>query len=61
MDIKGLVELTHSQGIMRRYFIVNGFDGALTMLGLILGFLFSTPTDINNIITCVWGHQSPYV
>ena len=70
MDIKGLVELTHSQGIMRRYFIVNGFDGALTMLGLILGFLFSTPTDINNIINvcmgasialCVSGISSAYV
>lgn len=70
MNIKGLVELTHSQGIIRRYFIVNGFDGALTMLGLILGFLFSSPTEIDNIINvcigaaialCVSGISSAYV
>ena len=30
---------------MRRYFVVNGFDGALTMLGLIIGFLVSDTTD----------------
>jgi len=28
---------------MRRYFVVNGFDGALTMLGLIMGFLVNAP------------------
>ncbi|GAC17310.1 VIT1/CCC1 transporter family protein [Paraglaciecola arctica] len=70
MDIKDLISLTHSQGIIRRYFIVNGFDGALTMLGLILGFLFSDPTDIDNIINvcigaaialCVSGISSAYV
>lgn len=70
MNIKGLVTLTHSQDIIRRYFIVNGFDGALTMLGLILGFLFSTPTEINNILNvcmsaaialCVSGISSAYV
>ena len=27
--------------IMRRYFVVNGFDGALTSLGLIMGFYVS--------------------
>ena len=30
--------LSHSRGIIRRYFVVNGFDGALTMLGLLTGF-----------------------
>lgn len=70
MNIEGLVTLTQSQGIIRRYFIVNGFDGALTMLGLILGFLFSAPTEINNILNvcmgaaialCVSGISSAYV
>lgn len=37
-DSAFLLSLTRSQGIMRRYFVVNGFDGALTMLGLIMGF-----------------------
>lgn len=49
----GLVDRTHwllsvsnSGGIARRYLVVNGFDGALTMLGLIIGFLVSQPTSI---------------
>ena len=35
---------------MRRYFVVNGFDGALTMLGLIIGFLVSKSDDLFVII-----------
>jgi hypothetical protein len=30
-----LVQLTRAHRIARRYFVTNGFDGALTMLGLI--------------------------
>lgn len=30
--------LSRSSGIIRRYLVVNGFDGALTMLGLLTGF-----------------------
>lgn len=33
-----LLELTRAHGIARRYFVTNGFDGALTMLGLNMGF-----------------------
>jgi predicted membrane protein (TIGR00267 family) len=33
--------LVQARGIARRYAIVNGFDGALTMLGLLSGFLLS--------------------
>jgi len=40
---------------MRRYFIVNGFDGALTMLGLIIGFLFSSPSSLQVIINACMG------
>ena len=36
-----LLHITRTHAIMRRYFVVNGFDGALTMLGLITGFLGS--------------------
>ena len=32
------IRITRSQRIARRYFVVNGFDGALTMLGLLMGF-----------------------
>ncbi|SIS68151.1 hypothetical protein [Neptunomonas antarctica] len=52
---KFLLEITRSQGIARRYFVVNGFDGALTMLGLILGFNFSASTPLPIIINACLG------
>ena len=48
--INFLLRITSSHGIARRYFVVNGFDGALTMLGLIFGFLISRSTDLSVII-----------
>lgn len=36
--IRFLLHITHAHGIARRYFVTNGFDGALTMLGLTVGF-----------------------
>ncbi|MDP1559401.1 MAG: hypothetical protein Q8K59_10695 [Nitrosomonas sp.] len=35
------IRISRSQHIARRYFVVNGFDGALTMLGLLMGFYVS--------------------
>ena len=32
------LHLAQTRGIIRRYAVVNGFDGALTMLGLLSGF-----------------------
>ena len=54
-QVSFLLRITHSDGIARRYFVVNGFDGALTMLGLILGFLFSAPTELPVIISVCLG------
>ena len=50
-QIKTLLEISHSEEIMRRYFVVNGFDGALTMLGLIMGFYISDRIDLAVVIT----------
>lgn len=50
-----LMSLTGSQEIVRRYFVVNGFDGALTMLGLILGFLLNNPADLSIIFNVCLG------
>jgi len=50
-----LLRITRSHGIVRRYFVVNGFDGALTMLGLIIGFLISAPTELPIIISACLG------
>ena len=38
-----LIRIIRSQLIFRRYVVVNGFDGALTMLGLIMGFIVNEP------------------
>ena len=35
---KLLLSLSRSEAIARRYFVTNGFDGALVMLGLCMGF-----------------------
>ncbi len=49
-----LLSVSGSTGILRRYLVVNGFDGALTMLGLIIGFLVSNSSDLEVVINaCV--------
>ena len=50
-SIKTMLNLSGSWGIMRRYFVVNGFDGALTSLGLIMGFYVSARVDLTVVIT----------
>lgn len=50
-----LLRITRTHEIARRYFVVNGFDGALTMLGLIIGFIVSTPTDVSVVINVCLG------
>ena len=44
------LELGGSHDITRRYFVVNGFDGALTMLGLISGFRLAGTEDLQVMI-----------
>ncbi|MBT8120166.1 MAG: hypothetical protein KJN89_10660 [Gammaproteobacteria bacterium] len=50
-----LLDITSTHDIIRRYFVVNGFDGALTMLGLIIGFLVSSPENLSIIINVCLG------
>lgn len=50
-QVKTLVDISHSREIMRRYFVVNGYDGALTMLGLIMGFYVSDKVELVVVIT----------
>lgn len=54
-QVKFLLHITRTHGIVRRYFVVNGFDGALTMLGLIIGFLISSTEDLSVIISACLG------
>jgi predicted membrane protein (TIGR00267 family) len=37
-QIRALWKLSQAGQIARRYFVTNGFDGALTMLGILFGF-----------------------
>jgi predicted membrane protein (TIGR00267 family) len=48
--VNRMLAISGSGGIFRRYLVVNGFDGALTMLGLIIGFLVSATTDLTVIV-----------
>ena len=52
--LRYLIELTHSHRIARRYFVTNGFDGVLAMLGLLMGFRVSEAISIEVMIgACV--------
>lgn len=50
-----LIKITGSQVIARRYFVVNGFDGALTMLGLLVGFYVSEDVRLPMVINVCLG------
>jgi predicted membrane protein (TIGR00267 family) len=50
-----LLRITRSHGIARRYFVTNGFDGALAMLGLIMGFYVSGGVPLSIAISACLG------
>ena len=55
-DPQGLrSHLEQTRGITRRYAIVNGFDGALTMLGLLSGFMLGGGAPLPTIIAACVG------
>jgi len=55
-DLKRIIiHAKRAKGIARRYFITNGFDGALTLLGLMVGFASSESVDISIAITASLG------
>ncbi len=47
--------LSRSGDIARRYFVVNGFDGALTMLGLLTGFRLGGGVELDAVIAVCHG------
>lgn len=54
-ELRLLVGLTRSHGIARRYFVVNGFDGALAMLGLNMGFYLSDGVATSTAVGACMG------
>jgi predicted membrane protein (TIGR00267 family) len=53
--IQFLIRLGHAHKIARRYFVTNGFDGALTMLGLVMGFYSSASVALPVVINACLG------
>jgi predicted membrane protein (TIGR00267 family) len=53
--LRRVVHFSRSHSIFRRYFVVNGFDGALTMLGVITGFQLGADADIDLVISACLG------
>jgi predicted membrane protein (TIGR00267 family) len=50
-----LLRIGHAREIMRRYFVVNGFDGTLTMLGIIMGFRIGGDVELFTILHACLG------
>ena len=53
--LRFLFRLTHAHKIARRYFVTNGFDGALTILGLTIGFYSSGGVPLRVMINACLG------
>lgn len=50
-----VLHILRARSIARRYLITNGFDGALTMLGMITGFYTSGMTELSVAISACLG------
>jgi predicted membrane protein (TIGR00267 family) len=50
-----LVRVSKAQRIARRYFVTNGFDGSLTMLGLAMGFYVGDAVSIRTVLSACVG------
>jgi predicted membrane protein (TIGR00267 family) len=56
VDSKKLLQhIQRAHGIARRYFVTNGFDGALTMLGMMSGFYSQDRVDLSVAISASLG------
>jgi len=54
-ELRFLLRITRSHDIARRYFVVNGFDGALAMLGLTMGFYVSDEVALGTMLSACSG------
>lgn len=50
-----MLHVLRARGIMRRYAITNGFDGVLTLLGMLTGFYFSDFHDLPVALSACLG------
>lgn len=50
-DIKKYLKISDAAGILRRYFVMNAFDGALTIFGVILGAYVAGISDFSLVVS----------
>lgn len=50
-----ILHVLRARNIARRYLVTNGFDGSLTMLGMITGFYVSGMTELSVAISACLG------
>ncbi|WP_373017775.1 hypothetical protein [Thiomicrorhabdus sp.] len=50
-----MLHLLRARSIARRYMVTNGFDGALTILGMVTGFYISGMTDLSVALSACLG------
>jgi len=53
--VKVYLHITKASGIARRYFIMNGFDGAMTIFGIVLGSWIAGVTKPEVILLAGFG------
>jgi len=54
-NLHHLIQISNSEGIARRFFVTNGFDGALTMIGLFMGFYLGQQVPVEVVIKACLG------
>jgi len=53
--VKVYLDITHARGIARRYFVMNGFDGSMTMFGIVIGSWVARITEPGIIVAAGFG------
>lgn len=49
-DIRHALSIAEGEDILRRYFVMNGFDGALTALGIIIAAIVARPAEPSDLL-----------
>jgi len=53
--VKLYLDVTRASGIARRYFVMNGFDGSMTMFGIVIGSWVAGITEAGIIVAAGLG------
>lgn len=53
--VKVYLDVTRARGIARRYFVMNGFDGSMTMFGIVIGSWVARVSEAGIIVAAGLG------